>query len=454
MKKTVLTILGLFFLGGAVWGEPPATQGDTLVAVPRRPLVAVAEALAVNGAVWSFNYFIREDNYSFQIGWRTVEANLRHGMEWDPNKFKVNFFDHPFHGSIYFNAARTNGFNFWESAPFAFGGSLMWEFFMESEYPSYNDLIMTTFGGIALGESFYRLSEQILDDRATGFNRVWREFTALVINPIGGFNRLVSGAMFRRDHRVNHMRFPLRGYFSLGTSGRVSGTAIEQTSLNPALEVTMHYGKPFEEKRHRKPFDYFTFRLWTSQGNGEERNLTIFARANLIGKHLESGQNQKHLLGISQQYDFVNLDVIKIGSMSFGPELLSSFPLGKNFTLITGPYLGAIILGAGDNEYVESYQGRNYNYGWGFKGKMDVKLIHPQLGRLYVDYSYFYIDSREGAPGNDQLHVTVVSYNLPLWHRLGIGVEYFNYYRNAHYVEYPDVTKSIKGFRGLFSILF
>ncbi len=186
MKKIAFSILFLIFFSGLVLGELPDQKEESLPPTPRRPVVAVAEALGVNALVWSFNYFIREDNYSFQIGWRTVEANLRHGMEWDPNKFKVNFFDHPFHGSLYFNAARSNGFNFWESAPFSFAGSLMWEFFMESEYPSYNDTVMTTFGGMALGESFYRFSEHILDDRAGGLNRVWREAAALAINPVGG----------------------------------------------------------------------------------------------------------------------------------------------------------------------------------------------------------------------------------------------------------------------------
>ncbi len=57
--------------------------------------------------------------------------------------------------------------------------------------------------------------------------------------------------MFRRNHRVNHLRNPLRGYFSVGTSGRIRGTSVQETSINPALEVTLHYGQPFEEKLHR-----------------------------------------------------------------------------------------------------------------------------------------------------------------------------------------------------------
>jgi hypothetical protein len=451
-KYTLLLLIG--FIQALLAGTPDSTAVSfSPLVTPRRPLIAVGEMMAANAVVWSFNRYIREDNYSFYISWRTVEANLRHGMEWDPNKFGVNFFAHPFHGSIYFNAARSNGFNFWESAPFSFAGSVMWEFFMESEYASYNDLVMTTFGGIALGETFHRLSEQILDDRTHGFNRVWRELTALVINPMGGFNRLASGQMFRTTSSVNHLRMPITGYFAFGSAGRTEGVSNQAARLNPAFELTLHYGHAFEKERHRKPFDYFTFRMWTSHGE-VERNLTILARANLVGKNLRSGANQRHLIGISQQFDYIDLEIFKIGAMSFGPEWLGLYPLGNGFSLVTGVYAGGIIMGAGSNEYVESYQGRNYNFGWGFKGKADFQIRHPRFGFLYFDYNYFYIDSREGAPGHDRLHLTSVTYNIPVWHNLAVGAEYFNYYRNAHYDEYPDVKQTINGFRGLFTVMF
>ncbi len=453
MKKLLASVFLVVILVDGLFCAQRDSLHSEVAALPRRPLIALGEMMAANGVVWGFNRYIREDNYSFFISWRTIEANLRHGMEWDPNKFKVNFFAHPFHGSIYFNAARMNGFNFWESAPFSFAGSVMWEFFMESEYPSYNDLVMTTFGGIALGETFFRLSEQVLNDRARGLDRFWREAAALLMNPIGGFNRLVSGAMFRTSSSVNHLRFPITGYLAVGTAGRTGGVANPATRLNPALVLTLHYGYAFQKERHRKPFDYFTFRFWTSHGE-KERNMTILARANLVGKNFEPGTSQSHLLGISQQFDYIDLELFKIGAMSFGPELLSRYQWPHRFTFITGAYAGGIIMGAGSNEYVESYQGRNYNYGWGFKGKLDFQLRHPRWGVLYTDYNYFYIDSREGAPGHDQLHVTAVSYNLPVWQHLAIGAEYFNYFRKAHYEEYPDVKKTINGFRGLLTVMF
>lgn len=56
---------------------------------------------------------------------RTIRDNLNTGFVWDNDVFIMNMFAHPYHGNLYFNVARSNGMNFWESAPNALGGSLM-----------------------------------------------------------------------------------------------------------------------------------------------------------------------------------------------------------------------------------------------------------------------------------------------------------------------------------------
>jgi len=447
MKSVLILIIlmissSLFAQGEEIEFQPPKRVG-----------LAIAETMGINILLWGFNRYIREDNYSFMISMSTVEDNLRHGMEWDPNKFKGNFFDHPFHGSTYFNAARTNGMDFWESTPFVFGGSLMWEIVMESEYPAYNDLLATTFGGIALGEVLFRFSEQVLDDRARGSSRFWRESAGFVLNPIGGFNRLIRGDMSSHSSTVDHIRSPIWGNVALGARTRVQGSGSELGDLAPALGLTLHYGNPFQRNSHSKPFDYFTFRFMTSRGDST-RNTTIVARASLLDKTLGSGGDQHHLLGFFQHYDYVNNEHFKIGAMSFGTGLMSRFELGSEFDLITAPYVGYIVIGAGSNEYVESYQGRDYNYGHGLKGKADLLLTNPTYGELLIDYSYFSIYCREGVSGVDRLHLLDASYIVPVWGDLGIGAEYIYYHRDARYDEFPDVVQTLKGFLALASYSF
>src|SRR5450432_3140838 len=149
---------------------------------------------------------------------RTTSAGFpwQNGWIWDQDRFGNNFLSHPMTGSFYFNAARSNGYNFWESAPIVFAGSYMWKIFGENGTPEREDLINTTFDGIVLGEVMYRLSSNILDDRATGRERVLREIFAGLIDPVRGFNRLLQGKCFRRTNSDVYQKEPLNITFFAG----------------------------------------------------------------------------------------------------------------------------------------------------------------------------------------------------------------------------------------------
>ena len=51
--------------------------------IPKRIDLAIAEVMASNFVAWAAARYVREDNYSFLISWRSVQDNLRHGLEWD-----------------------------------------------------------------------------------------------------------------------------------------------------------------------------------------------------------------------------------------------------------------------------------------------------------------------------------------------------------------------------------
>ena len=131
------------------------------------------------------------------ISTKTWKYNLKHGWVWDDDHFGTNFIGHPHSGNIYFNVARSNGYSFWASLPFAIEGSLMWEYFGENTQPSKNDIVNTPISGMFLGEVLYRISSNILDDRARGINRFWRELIAGILDPPRALNRLTQGKMFR-----------------------------------------------------------------------------------------------------------------------------------------------------------------------------------------------------------------------------------------------------------------
>ena len=95
---------------------------------------AGAETVGFNICLWAFDRYVLKGHYAY-ISWNTIKENFKHGFEWDDDHLHTNMFDHPYNGSIFFNAGRSNGFNFWQSELFAIGGSAMWEMFMEKEYP-------------------------------------------------------------------------------------------------------------------------------------------------------------------------------------------------------------------------------------------------------------------------------------------------------------------------------
>lgn len=68
---------------------------------------------------------------------------------------------------------------------------------MEIEPPSYNDIVNTPVTGIILGEISFRVSDLIIDESSTGFERVLREFSSTLVDPMKGFNRLIRGDMWK-----------------------------------------------------------------------------------------------------------------------------------------------------------------------------------------------------------------------------------------------------------------
>ena len=194
--------------------------GDLRTDIPqynqKSPIWLCATRVFLNNALTvGFDRYVLDADFA-RIGPRTWRHNIQTGWEWDVDRFGMNYFAHPYSGSGYFNAARSNGYDFYESVPFAFGGSLMYEYFGENTLPSYNDLINTTITGTFLGEISYRLSSDFLDDQASGPERFFREFFAGVIDPQRAFSRLLRGRLWRETSEEIYQKEPLNMTFTAG----------------------------------------------------------------------------------------------------------------------------------------------------------------------------------------------------------------------------------------------
>jgi hypothetical protein len=138
---------------------------------PKHFWPGVGELMIVQFIPWTVNSVVRDAEWA-KIGPDVWARNIENPWVWDNNKFLNNQFSHPYHGSLYFNAARTNGYDFWESFAWPFAGSLMWEIAGEAWAPAPNDFLNTSFGGVVLGAPAFSLA---LDNTATGGERTWRE---------------------------------------------------------------------------------------------------------------------------------------------------------------------------------------------------------------------------------------------------------------------------------------
>ncbi|MBQ8774024.1 MAG: DUF3943 domain-containing protein, partial [Muribaculaceae bacterium] len=186
---TVMTLSGQSPIRYSVVPAVPTDSSDLAYYGKERHFRALGSIVGLNVGVWAYGRYIRKGDYAY-INGSTMMENFRTGFIWDNDNMGNNMFLHPYHGSLYHNAARSNGFNYWQSGALAFGGSMMWEFLMECEYPSTNDIIATPIGGMALGEVLYRASDIILDDRTSGWERFGREAAAMVISPMRGLTRI------------------------------------------------------------------------------------------------------------------------------------------------------------------------------------------------------------------------------------------------------------------------
>jgi hypothetical protein len=152
--------------------------------------------------------------------------------------------------------------NFWQSTTYTVAGSLMWEFFLENEYPSINDFITTPVGGMALGEIIFRLSGLLIDNRATGWNRFGREVLSALISPMNGLNRIFSGEAWKVRHKENGFSdgIPVKFYIEIGHRALAEDSEIKNKIDNAVfLDMQLLYGNLFSEE-NEKPYDAFQVR--------------------------------------------------------------------------------------------------------------------------------------------------------------------------------------------------
>lgn len=442
---------------------PDAAQPDTVLAapvaaagstnawgVPRNVGLAVGEVALINAVVWSFNEFVRGGNFT-QVNPRSWWENISNGFFYDDNNFTTNFFAHPYHGSLYYSAARSNGLNYWLSAPFSIMGSFFWECCGETHPPAWNDWVATGIGGVAIGEVLYRASSSVLDNQATGAGRVGREIAGFFIDPMRGFNRLVSGRSGRiapnpespydriPPNLANYLRV---GYRSISSETEGGSSPVSDDYSDAFVEFDMRYGDPWKDRR-RDPFDQF--RMGLSLNFGEKALIGRFdIVGNLASSELKKTEKVHHVFAVTQNFDYTNNNVVEFGGQSFGAALLSNWSLSESTSILTDLNLHGYLLNSVNSEYAfvaeipDRERLREYDMGTGAGAWLNVSLARKDLELITVGYRLAWVHTLNGSNSNggDSNHLIQtarVRAAVPIIGRWGVGADAVGWLRNSYF---------------------
>ena len=479
MKKKML--IGLLFTLSTqwIWGQHFPQMGtrnyvsDSTLFTPKRPWQAAGEVFGMNMLVWSFDRFLMNEDFA-KINGHTIKRNFKTGPVWDTDKFSTNLVAHPYHGSLYFNAARSNGLNFWQSMPFAISGSLMWEFFMETEPPSINDLLATSFGGIELGEITYRLSDLFIDERTHGIERVGREIFSGLISPMRGINRIITGKAWK--HRSTKGRdfttVPVNFIVGLGPRFLAEQEGSKHGTTSMYASLRLDYGNPFNDDYY-SPYEWFQLRAGFNFFSCQPLISQVNAIGAIWGKQVWSKGPRSLAAGIFQHFDYYDSELRSNSSEKVAPYRISeaaalgggliyykeSTP-GNNVDIYGELYANGIALGASDSDYL-SLDERDYNLGSGYSIKAFTGLAYNKHWAFLIDFENYHIFTWkgyepnidwntvdpatlnvQGDAGNARLTVFSAALAYISKHKWNITLRNRYFSRRTHYKYYEDVDSS------------
>ncbi|MDL2717219.1 MAG: DUF3943 domain-containing protein [Acidobacteriota bacterium] len=418
---------------------PPSSEDEASQEAPA-PAVSIApkkdfaaallEGMAFNVIPLAWNRFVLQKEMGL-VTWDTWRDNLNRGFAYDPDKFVTNVLSHPQHGGLYYDAARANGFNLYESFLFTAFGSLTWEYFGEKSRPSTSDLITTSFGGVSAGETSYRLSDLVFDNTATGFSRFLHELGGLAVSPGRVFQRLLSGDAWRvgpnpEGTQPEYVHAELLGGGLVIFSERPDRPDTTQNRGTIAWDV--RYGDPFE-KDLGKPFS--TFRLGAEFTTSKKFVSGVQVEGILAGRRLDDVAGDRTVLAAVLGYNFVQVD-LDYGSQTLGIELASRIPVGKRYDFVPRVQILSAYTAVQTSEESVKYHYRNYDWGLGGGVSLGARLRRQERDVLRLDYTNIWSYTVNGPTVWNEVRYGQAAAFVPVSRAWALGAGYtFHQHRNV-----------------------
>lgn len=421
--------------------EPLMSPARTVASCEdKRTLTATAQALGVNLVINRVNAWIADQDFA-RVDFGSWASNLKFGWQWDETQFTTNMFAHPYHGALYFTAGRANCLSFWESIPITFFGSWTWEFMGERWRPSLNDFWMTGFGGVAMGEMMHRVAAAIIDERATGSERLTRELGALLVDPIGGLNRLFRGQWTRQGPNPPD-RIPRTYLFRANVGGRRvrEGTDEGPGTLSPTLLVDVVLGDAFESV-YRAPFDVTTtFAQLSPDGGGLN---VLRASGRLYGFELTTPESRnRHQVAVQQRFDYVNNPAYRFGEQSLEVGLHSRWRIGPSGLRMSTRLTGEVVMLGAIDALDAGAGGRTIDFGPGLGAAVEASVERNGTTYISLYNRVRYLRSVSGAPADHTILFSGFDVTVPITDRIGIGAYVSGDRRRSYYADFPDDVRT------------
>ncbi len=390
---------------------------------------------------WSFDKYIAKADFA-NISFQTLGYNINPGSwSWDSDDFITNQLAHPAHGNIFFNAYRSNGYTFWQSVPAVFVGSYIWETAGETQAPSINDFINTSFGGVILGEMTHRLANKIINNHTRGVKRQLSEIFACMINPVNGLTRITNGQWGKvsdnskeRDSSLVATEFDagMRRFSANGQQGKFGWYA----------HIKLMYGTPFEQ--YRTPFSYIEVNTEFGQDKTSIANV-VTVSGSLTGFSVQSSDQVKHVGLLTVNYDYINNEAFFYSAQNIRFNLFSEFKLNKKLKVNTSAGAGAIVLAAVPDPYL--YAGRPYDFcsGVGFIGSAGVDAGEKFF--LNIRYRGGWVTTLSGNSSSYFIHTVTGEARYAFTDRVSICAEPGYFTLRGDYKFYENINKTYPYFR-------
>lgn len=407
----------------------------------------VIPAIDIVGFEFLLNQFDRHvvDHNVYGSDTSSIKENLHSGWVIDKDPFSVNQFGHPYSGSMYHGFARSAGLNYWEALGYDFAGSALWEIAGETDPPSLNDQISTTFGGSFLGEALFRMANLVLGsgDGAPGLGR---SVAAAVISPSSAFNRHAFGDRFKAVYPSHDPAV----FWEVGLGARRNSTLNDPGVLSHIVHdeavasFSMDYGLPGKsDYTYDRPFDYFHFEA-AATSSPHAFPESIMVRGLLTGTDYSSGPDYRGIWGLYGTYDYFSPEIFKVSSTALSLGTTGQYLMSDRFALQGSCLGGAGWTAAGTN--ANQRTDRDYRYSVSPQGLLALRLVCSDVFMLDLEANDYLITGGSGSTptsGSENIFRAQISLTVRVYDHHALGIQFVESRRSPSFSGVSNALQSV-----------